>query len=95
MPFTSRKSIARMAQRVVGKPSEDCDLASLICVASYAGYFLQEIVLSGQGEHTGLEDQLRLQAHEYFTTARAATSRILKDSPSTLENLQALTFGVR
>jgi hypothetical protein len=95
MPFTSRKSISKMAQRIIRKPTFGCDLASLICVASYAGYFLQEIVLSGHGEHTGLEDQLRVQALEYFATARAATSRLLKEVPSNLENLQALTYGVR
>jgi len=72
---------------------EVANLASLICVSSYAGYFLQEIVLSDNGKYTGLEDELRLQAVQYFATARPAISRILLQAPSTLENLQALTYG--
>jgi len=51
-------------------------------------------VITKQDNLTGLEDQLRLQANEYFAAARAATSRILKQAPSNLANLQALTYGV-
>ena len=97
MPFTSQKTIARMSQNLVSSPNTNLDnnLASLACVASYAGYFLQEIVLSGHGDYTGLEDELRTQALEYFTMARLATSRILKsETKSDLDKLQALIYGV-
>lgn len=92
MPFTSRNTIKRMVRNLPGKP-EASNLASLICVSSYAGYFLQEIVLSDKRKYTGLEDELRLQAVQCFATARAAISRTLLQAPSTLENLQALTYG--
>lgn len=94
MPFTTRKTIARMAQNIVNKPTHECDLASLICVTAYAAYFLQEIVLSSHSDHTGFEEQLRLHALEYFSTARSATPHLLIQAPATLENLQALIYGV-
>lgn len=93
MPFTSRKSVGIMAQTLLQKPFNDSQLPSIICVAAYSGYFLQEIILS-KGDQTGLEDQLRIQALEYFGTARVAISRLLMQTPATLRNLQALTFGV-
>ena len=97
MPFTSRRTITAMAQNLVGKRSTDCEfeLASLICVASFAGYFLQEIVLSGHGVRTGIEDELRLQAQMLFTTARVSASRLLQQGVSSnMSNLQALTYAV-
>lgn len=97
MPFTSQKSIARMSRKLtlLATPNFENDLASLVCVTSYAGYFLQEIVLSGHGNETGLEDRLRAEAIDYFTVARLATSRILESEvKSDLDHLQALIYGV-
>lgn len=94
MPFTSRKTIARMAQNILSKPTSECDLASLICVTAYAAYFIQEIVLSSHSDHTGLEEQLRLHALEYFSTARSAALHLLIQAPASLENLQAFIYSV-
>ncbi|RDL32673.1 uncharacterized protein BP5553_09129 [Venustampulla echinocandica] len=93
MPLTSRKTIARMAQDILNKPTNHSSPANLICVAAYAGYFLQEIVLSGHGDSTGLEEQLRLQALDYFSTARTTVSRILLQASPSLENLQGFLYG--
>ena len=94
MPFTSRKSIGRMVRNLRRKAIDSSNLSSLICVTSYAGYFLQEIVLSDTGKYTGLEEELRIQALECFATARGAVSRTLLKAPPSIENLQALTYGV-
>lgn len=95
MPFTSRRTIGKMAQELIrGKPTEECDLACLICVTTYAFYFLQEIVLADHRKPTGLEDHLRNQAEEFFATGRAASSWFRMNPASNLPNLQALTYSV-
>ncbi|EPE26382.1 hypothetical protein GLAREA_02294 [Glarea lozoyensis ATCC 20868] len=95
MPFTSRTTIARMCRIIVEADIEDTSLASLICVCSYAGYFIQEIVLSVHRDNSGLEDEFRREALYYFETARIATGQFIKTSPAaSLSNLQALTYGV-
>ncbi|KAG9231109.1 hypothetical protein BJ875DRAFT_487310 [Amylocarpus encephaloides] len=95
MPFTSRSTIAAMGKDVLdSKTPHKCNLASFICVSAYAFYFLQEIVLSDVRRSTGLESRLRLQANGYFTAARVAASHIRTQMPSSLPNLQALTYGV-
>ncbi|KAF4633140.1 hypothetical protein G7Y89_g4977 [Cudoniella acicularis] len=94
MPFISRNSVGKMVRSIFEKPFDERDRASLICVSSYAGYFLQEIVLSDHRKYTGLETELRDQAQECFATVRAASSSYLTQAPSSLENLQALTFAI-
>lgn len=75
-------------------PVREEQRTSLICVTAYAGYFLQEIVLSDYGKYTGLEEELRVQALQYFETAEAVNSHTLAGSTSTLDTLQSFIFGV-
>jgi hypothetical protein len=83
-----------MSHRVLKNPNDRDNLACLICITAYAGYFLQEIVLLGQSIETGFEGELGVQAQEHFATTRAAISRILTEAEANLDNLQALCFGV-
>lgn len=94
MPFISKTTIARMACTLLNNEKKSVDLPSIICVSSYAGYFLQEIMLLRGGEPTGLEDQLRQQAVRYLATTRAWASRILRQYTNDLASLQALTYCV-
>ncbi|KAH6721068.1 hypothetical protein BKA61DRAFT_150913 [Leptodontidium sp. MPI-SDFR-AT-0119] len=92
MPFTSRETIARMARDFMANQDHDVEPSSVICVAAYGGYFLQEIVLLGSVDETGMEDRLRSQAYDYFKTARAWTPYMLRQLPTTLSSLQALVY---
>lgn len=92
MPFTSRETIARMARDFIANQDRDVEPSSIICVAAYGGYFLQEIVLLGRVDETGMEDRLRSQAYDYFKTARAWTPYMLRQLPTTLSSLQALVY---
>ncbi|CZR59387.1 uncharacterized protein PAC_09279 [Phialocephala subalpina] len=94
MPFISRRTVAHMATDILAAPREQCDPASVVCVAAYAAYFLQEIVLSNTSKITGLETLLREQAEELFATARKWTSYLARKASPSLNNLQALSFGV-
>lgn len=94
MPFTSRETIARMARDFMANQDHDVEPSSIICVAAYGGYFLQEIVLLGSVDETGMEDRLRSQAYDYFKTARAWTPYMLRQLPTTLSSLQALVYCV-
>ncbi|KAL3419957.1 C6 transcription factor [Phlyctema vagabunda] len=94
MPFTSRKTIARMVRNVMAKDSPPRHLPSWICVTSYAAYYIQEIMLMNCDKATGMEDRLQEQAVQLFATARALTSELVKQGASTnLETLQAMTYG--
>ncbi len=84
-----------MACTLLNNKKKPVDLPSMICVTSYAGYFLQEIMLLKGGEPTGLEGYLRHQAVQYLATARAWASRILRQPTDDLATLQALTYCVR
>ncbi|KAG4433192.1 hypothetical protein IFR05_011327 [Cadophora sp. M221] len=92
MPFTSRETIARMAREFMGSRGSSLEPSSIICIAAYGGYFLQEIVLLGRVDETGMEDLLRSQAYDYFNTARAWTPYMLRQLPTTLSSLQALVY---
>ncbi|PVH87787.1 hypothetical protein DL98DRAFT_648735 [Cadophora sp. DSE1049] len=92
MPFTSRDTIARMAREFVANGGRGVEPSSIICVAAYGGYFLQEIVLLGRIDETGMEDRLRNQAYEYFKTSRAWEPYMLPQLPITLSSLQALVY---
>lgn len=94
MPFISRDTIAQMARSIFSNPEGPINVTSMICVAAYAGYFLQEVVLLGNVEVTGLEDQVRQQGKSYLATARAWASRILDHFTTDLTSLQALTYCV-
>ncbi|KAH6669054.1 hypothetical protein B0J14DRAFT_599954 [Halenospora varia] len=93
MPFISRATLGRMVRTLRETPVREEQRTSLICVTAYAGYFLQEIVLSDYGKYTGLEEELRVQALQYFETAEAVNSHTLADSTSTLDTLQSFIFG--
>ena len=95
MPFTSRKTIGRMVRVVMAEDGSPRDLPSLICVTSYAGYYIQEIMLMNCNKATGMEDRLQEQAVQLFATARALTWKLVKKgTPASLETLQAVTYGV-
>ena len=97
MPFISKKSVTVMALHVLAGASgskENLDLASMICVCAYAGYFLQEILLSKGSNETGFESVLHARAFEFFATARAWMTKLLESQHTRLAELQALTFGV-
>ena len=86
MPFTSRETIARMAREFVASRGLEIEPSSAICLAAYGGYFLQEIVLLGRVDETGMEDRLRDQAYDYFKTARVWEPHMLHQLPVTLSS---------
>lgn len=97
MPFISKKTVTGMALHVLAETpgsKENLDPASMICVCAYAGYFLQEIVLSKGSNETGFESVMHARAFEYFATARAWLKKLLERPHTRLAELQALTFGV-
>jgi hypothetical protein len=83
-----------MVQILQVPEKRNSNLAALICVNGYAGYFLQEIVLLGADSYTGLEGQLRDKAQACFSSVRTVASHLLKEHDPTLPNLQALIYGV-
>ncbi|KAH8671773.1 hypothetical protein BGZ60DRAFT_527225 [Tricladium varicosporioides] len=93
MPFISRTTLGRMVRTLRENTVGEGQRTSLICATAYAGYFLQEIVLSDYGKYTGLEEELRAQALECFETAEAVNSHTMNDSASTLDILQSFIFG--
>ena len=94
MPFTSRETIGRMAREFVASRGHGINPSSAICLAAYSGYFLQEIVLLGRVDETGMEDRLRDQAYDYFKSARAWEPHMAHRLPVTLSSLQALIYCV-
>jgi hypothetical protein len=83
-----------MASELLASRTARYDPASVICVAAYAAYFLEEIVLSRTEKLTGLESYLRKEATQLFDTARRWIKYLVQHASPNLASLQALVFGV-
>lgn len=94
LPIIDRKTIVEMAMDVQDVNTRSNNPAIVVCVNSFVAHFLLESIMAKEGE-TGLEERIREQITAYFSTAQLALSQISILSAPSLQNLQALIFGVR
>lgn len=90
-PFISYSTVTRMARDILNN-GELADVSSIVCVSSFAAYFVEEILLRSK-EESGLEDIMQQKLRSLLAIARGGISRMNMLGPATLGRVQALICG--
>lgn len=90
-PFISRSTVMKMTRDILNN-GDLADTTSVVCVSSFAAYFLEEILLRTK-ESSGLEDIMQNKLKTFHGIARNGISRMNMLGPASLARLQALICG--